>query len=140
MAKRNGTSMQVDLVLTDVEELHVGQCDNGEGLVDLEGVDGALLDTSVLERLGDSKSGSSGELGRVVGGVSPSEDLGNGLQVVLLKGGFGDEDKGGSAVGERRGVCGGDGAVLGLERRSESAGLGLVELVRLVNVPDYSGD
>ena len=140
VAKRNSASVEVDLVLTDVEQLHVGQCDNGEGLVDLEGVDGALLDTSVLERLGDSKSGGGGELGGVVRSVSPAEDLSDGLQVVLLKGSLGNEDKRGSAVRERRGIRGSDSAILGLERRSESACLGLVELDGLVNVPFHSED
>lgn len=128
MAESDGTTVNVDLVLAQVEELHVGERNDGESLVDLESVDSALLDTGVLQSLGDGEGRGGGELGGVLSGVSPSEDLADGLEVVLLESGLGDEDKGGSAVGKRGGVGGGDGSLLGLEAGPQSAGLALVEL------------
>ena len=82
----------------------------------------------MLESLGDGKGGCGGELGGVLCSIAPTENLSNGLQVVLLESGFGDEDKGSSAVRQRRGISRSDGAILGLERGAESAGLGFVEL------------
>ena len=120
--------MQVNLLLAQVEQLHIRKRDNAKGLVDLESVHSALLDASMLEGLGDSEGRCGSELGGVLSGVAPAKNLGDGLQVVLLEGGFGDEDEGGAAVGEGRGVGGGDGAVFGLEGGAKGAGFGLVEL------------
>lgn len=128
MAERNSTTVEVDLVLGDSEKLHVGERDDGEGLVDLEGVDLGLLDTGVGESLGDRERGGGGELGWVLSGVTPAEDLADWLEAQLLQLSLGDEDDGGGAIGERRGVGGGDGAVLWLEDWAEGLGLGLVEL------------
>ena len=115
VAESDGTAVEVDLLLVDVEELHVGEGDDGEGLIDLVGVDLGLGHAGVLESLGDGESGSGGELGGRVGGVGPAEDLSDGLEVVLLDVLLAGVDESGGAVGERGGVGGGDGAVL-LER------------------------
>lgn len=120
--------MKVDLVLADTQDLHVCESNDTKGLVDLKGVDVVLAHACVLQSLGHGKSRCSGELGGVLSSVTPSEDLCNGLQVELLELGLGDENDGGSAIGEGRGVGCGDGAVSGLEDGLERAGLGLVEL------------
>ena len=135
MTKRNGTSVQVHLVLAEVEQLHVGQSDNRESLVDLKSINSALFDASVLESLGDGKRGRGSELGGVLCSITPAKNLSNGLQVVLLESGFGDEDKGSSAIGQGRGISSGHGTVVGLEGGTESAGLGFVELGRISDGP-----
>lgn len=135
VAESHSATVQVDLVLVDVEELHVGEGDNGEGLVDLVGVDLLLGHASVLESLRDGESGCGGELGGCVGSITPAENLSDGLKVVLLDVVLAGEDEGGSAVGERRGVGSSDGAVL-LEDGTESLGLGLVEVAGLVVLVD----
>jgi len=132
VSKRNSTTVEVDFVFRDTQDLHVGQSNNTEGFVDLERVNGRQLDLGVLESLGHGERRRGGEFGWVLLSIAPAQDLANGLQVVLLDGGFGGEDKGGSAIGERRGVRSGDRAIF-LERGSEGACLGLIELVILVN-------
>ena len=127
MTESHSASVEVDLILLDIEDLHVGQSDNAESLVDLESIDGGDLDLGVLQSLGHSQSGSSGEVGRAVLSITPAKDLADGLQTVLLDSLFRGEDKGGGAIGKRRSVGGGDGTIL-LEGRAECAGLGLVEL------------
>ena len=132
MAEGNGTTVEVDLILADSEKLHVGKSDNTESLVDLESINILLLDTGVLESLRHGERGSGGELGRLVSSLTPTQDLSNGLQAELLELGLGNENDGSSTVGERRGVGSGNSAILGLERGSESLGLGLVEVLGLV--------
>ena len=128
MTKRDSATVEVDFVFADFQNLHVCQCDDAESLVDLEGVYSRQIDLSMLQGLGHSKGGSGGELGWVLFGVAPAQNLGNGLQVVLLDGSFRRKDKSGCAVREGRGVGSRDGAVLGLEDRAQSTCLGLVEL------------
>ena len=127
MAKRNGTAVEVDLVLIDTQDLHVGKRDNAEGLVDLESINGRKLDLGVLQSLGHGESGRGGELGGVLLSITPAKDLANGLQAMLLDGLFGGQNKGGSTIRKRRCVGGGNGTIL-LERRAERASLRLVEL------------
>lgn len=132
MAKSYGTSVKVDLVLGDAKNLHVGECNNAEGLVDLESVDGGDVNLGVLQGLRHGQRRRGGELGRVLLSVTPAKDLADGLQAVLLDSLFRSEDEGRRAVGERRGVRSGDGTIL-LEGRTKCAGLGLVEL-QLVSI------
>jgi hypothetical protein len=127
VTERNSTTVEVDLVLLDVQNLHVGKRDDTESLVDLKSINGGQLDLGVLQSLGHRESRCRGELGRILLSITPPKDLANRLQVVLLDGSLGREDKGGSAVGERRGVGRGDGSIL-LEGRANRASLGLVEL------------
>lgn len=47
---------------------------------------------------------------------------------MLFDCGFGGKDEGGCAIGERRGVRGGDGSVFRFEGWAESAGLRFIEL------------
>lgn len=136
MAESDGTTVEVDLVLTDAAELHVGKSDDGEGLVDLESVNGADLDTGVLQSLGHGERGSGGELVRRVSSIAPAPDLSNGLQTVLLDGLLGSEDDGGGTVGERGSVGSGDGTSAGNENGLKRLGLRLVEVLGLVVLVD----
>lgn len=127
MTESHSTSVEVDLVLLDTEDLHVGQRNNAESLIDLESVNLGDVNLGVLEGLGHGKGGGSGELGGVLLSVTPAKDLANGLEAVLLDSLLRSENKGSGAIREGRGVGGGDGTVL-LEGGAECAGLGLVEL------------
>lgn len=99
MAERNGTAVEVDPVLVDTQNLHVGKRDNTEGLVDLESVNGRKLYTGVLQSLGHSERRCGGELGRVLLSITPSKDLANGLEVVFLDSGLGGKDESSGAIG-----------------------------------------
>jgi hypothetical protein len=101
VTKSNGTSVKVDLVFADAQDLHVRQGNDTEGFVDLESINGGELDLGVLQSLGHGQSGGSGELGGVLLSVTPAKDLANGLQSVLLDSFFRGENKGGSTIGER---------------------------------------
>lgn len=136
VAKGDGTAVKVDLVLGDAANLHVRKSDDGEGLVDLESIDSAELNTGVLEGLGHGERGGSGELGGAVSGIAPAHDLANGLQTVLLDGLLGGKDDGGGAVREGRGVGSSDSAGAGDEDGPQSLGLGLVEVLGLVVLVD----
>lgn len=127
MTESHRTSVEVDLVLLDTEDLHVGQRNNAESLVDLESVNVGNVNLGVLQGLGHGQGGGSSELGGVLLSITPAKDLANGLEAVLLDSLLRSEDKGSGAIREGRGVGGGDGTVL-LEGRAECAGLGLVEL------------
>jgi hypothetical protein len=131
VAQRDRTTMKVYLCLVNAKNLHVCECDDTEGLVDLKRVDCALLNSGVLQSLGHGKSWRSGELGGVLCGIAPSNDLANRLEVVLLQRGFRDEYEGGGAIREGRCVRCGDGTILRLEGRAEGAGLGFVELTNV---------
>jgi hypothetical protein len=133
VAKSNRTTVQVDLILAQSQQLHVRERNNGESLIDLERIDGALLDPCVLERLGNSERGSGGELGWVLSCVAPAKNLSNGLQAVLLNCLFRGENQSSGSIGKGRGIGGGDGTVLGLEGRAESARFGFIELCEVVS-------
>jgi len=109
VAHRDGSSMGVNLLYWDSEDLLVRQSNDTESLVDLKVVDVLEGNTSVSEGLGDSKRGGSGELDGLVSSLSPAEDLGYRGEIVFLESGGGDEDDGGGTVGERGSIGGGDG-------------------------------
>ncbi len=127
VTESDSTSVKVDLILCDTKDLHVGQRNNTEGLVDLEGVDGGEVHLGVLQSLGHGQGRSSGELGGVLLSITPAKNLANGLKTVLLDSLFRGENNGSGAIGKWRGVGSSNGTVL-LERRTERAGLCLVEL------------
>lgn len=109
----NSTTVDVDLILGEAEQLHVGQSDNTEGLVDLEGVNRLLGHASVLQSLGDSQGGGGGELAGLLLGITPAADLSDGLQAKLLDLSLGHQDDGSGTVVQR-----------GRVRCSHSAGAG----------------
>lgn len=111
----NCTSVNIDLLSRKVEEFHICESDDAERLVDLECVDGVLGDAGMLESLGDGECWGGCELAGCLGGVSPAENFGDGLEVEFLELGFGDEDDGCGSVVEGGGVRGGDGSGAGDE-------------------------
>lgn len=127
VTESHSTSVEIDLVFLNTEDLHVGQRNNAESLVDLESVNVGNVNLGVPQGLGHGQGGGGGELRGVLLSITPAKDLANGLEAVLLDSLLGSENKGSSAIREGRGVGGGDGTIL-LERRAESAGLGLIEL------------
>ena len=135
VADGDGAAVDVDLFGVDAEDLHVGEGDDGEGLVDLVEVDVLGLEAGVLDGLGDGEGGGDGEALGLALGVAPAEDLGDGLEAELLELGLGDEDDGGGAVVDGGGVGGGDGAVR-LEGGPHGLELGLVEVLDLVVAVD----
>lgn len=138
MAQSDGTAVLVHLLLLDLEDLHVGEGDDGEGLVDLVRVDGLLFHAGVLQRLRDGQGRSGGEPRRRLRRICPAEDLGDGLDVELLELFLAHQQQGGGTVGERGGVGGRDGTALLLEHRPKLGRLGLVEVLRLlVGIDDH---
>lgn len=112
MADGNGAAKDVDLLLGEVEELHVGESNNGESLVDLVVVDILGGKAGVLDGLGDGKRGSGGEESGLVGGVTPAENLGQRLDAELLELGLRNEDNGGSTIVDGSSVGSGNGAAV----------------------------
>ena len=89
----------------------------------------------MLERLGDRADGRGGEFGGLVGEGGVAGDAGDGLEAEPVGDALAGEDQGRGAVGDRGGVGGGDGAVLGeggLERR-DFGGVALGGLLVLVD-------
>lgn len=82
----------------------------------------------MLQSLGDGEGRCGRELGWVLLGVAPAEDLRDGFETVFLDGGLRGKDDSGGAIGEGRGIGRGDSAVGGLEGRLKGASLGFVEL------------
>lgn len=115
VANGNSTTVNVDLVLRKAKQLHVGQSDNAEGLVNLESINGLLGHASVLESLGNSQSRGSSELVGGVSGITPAEDLGNRLEAELLDLSLGNQNVGSGTVVQRGGVGGSHGAGAGNE-------------------------
>jgi hypothetical protein len=101
VTKGNGTSVKVDLVLVDAKDLHVGQRNNTESLVDLESINGGDVNLGVLQSLGYGQSGGSGKFRRVLLSIAPAKDLADRLQAVLLDSLLRGENEGSSSVRER---------------------------------------
>lgn len=101
MADGDGTTVQVDLVFFNTKDLHVGEGNDTEGLVDLESVDSGELHLCVLQSLGHGERRGGGELGGVLLRVTPAEDLSNGLEAVLLDSLLRGKDESSSAIVER---------------------------------------
>lgn len=74
MAEGDGPAVDVDLVLAQAQQLEVGERDDAEGLVDLEGVDGGLLHVRVRERFRDRERRRRREPRGLLRGVAPAED------------------------------------------------------------------
>lgn len=104
MSERDGAAVQIDLLLAQAQELQVGERNDAESLVDLEGVNILNLDVGVLQRLGNRKRGCRRELGRFLRRVAPAEDAGHRRERVGFQKRFRDEEERRCAVGERRSV------------------------------------
>lgn len=131
VANGDGATKDVDIVTREAENLHVGEGNNGESLVDLVEVDVLFGEASVLNGLGDGKSGSDGESLRFTLSVGPAENLGKGLDSELLDLGLGHEDNSGGAIVDGGGVGSGDGTVR-LEGRAHGLELVLVQVLDFV--------
>lgn len=131
VANSNGTTVDVDLVGVEAENLHVGKSNDRESLVNLVEFDLVRGQAGVLDSFGNGKSRSNSESLRLALGVTPAENSGNRLEVELLELSLGDKDDGGGAIVDGGGVGGGDTTVW-LESRAHGLELGLVEVLDLV--------
>lgn len=104
MSKRDGAAVQIDLLFAQAQELQVGERNNAESFVDLEGVNLLNLDVGVLQRLGDRERGCRRELRRFLCRVAPAEDAGQRGERVGFQKRFRHEEERRCAVGERRRV------------------------------------
>jgi hypothetical protein len=128
VSKCNSAAMDVDFLLREAEQLHVGEGDDAECLVDFECVDGVLGDASVLESLGNGLGRGGGELAGLLSGIAPATDLGNGLQVELLQLSLRDENNSRGTVVERGRVGSSHGTRARDERRLDATKLIVVKL------------
>lgn len=137
MADGNGATVDVDLLRRKAEDLHVGESDNREGLVDLVEINVLLLDTGMLDGLGNGDSRGSGKALGLVGGITPTKDLGDGLDTKLLKLSLGDKNNGSGTIVDGGGVGSSDGTILGLEDgtgRLEFLDVEVLDLLITVNL------
>ena len=106
----DGDGAAVDVDLAHVEVQLTGDSDGlrGEGFVGLDEVDIVDGQAGLGHGLtGGGHGADAHDLG-VDAALAPADELGHGLEVVLLHGLAGGEDDGGSAVVDAGGVAGGD--------------------------------
>lgn len=139
VADGDSTAKDVDLFGVEAEDLHVGESNDREGLVDLVVVDVSGGEASVLEGLGDGEGRGGSEALRFLSGVAPAEDLGEGLDAELLDLGLGHEDDGSSAVVDGGGVGSGNGTAIRLESGAHDLELLDVEVLNLIVAVDLHG-
>lgn len=123
MTQSNGTTVQVGLGTVQSKNLLNRQVLGSKGLVDLDQVHILQVQASLLEGALNGGDGADTHDAGLDGGDVPRDDLGQGLQSVLLDGVLRGNNDGTSSVANARGVTGSDGAIL-LEDRRE-----LVELL-----------
>ena len=131
MAERGGAAIDVDLVVRNAEVVHRDHRDAGERLVDLEQVDIVFRPAGLGHHLLQRRDGGGGELGRLVGVGGVGDDPRDRGQAELVGDALPGQHQRGGAVRNRRGVGGGDRAVLGeggLQRR-DFGGVGLARLL-----------
>ena len=106
----DGDRAAVDVDLAHVEAELTGNSDGlgREGFVGLDEVDIVDGQAGLLHGLTGSGHGADAHDLRVDAALAPADELGHGLEVVLLHGLAGSEDDGGSAVVDAGGVTGGD--------------------------------
>ena len=106
----DGNRAAVDVDLAHVEAELTGNSDGlgREGFVGLDEVDIVDGQAGLLHGLTGSGHGADAHDLRVDAALAPADELGHGLEVVLLHGLAGSEDDGGSAVVDAGGVTGGD--------------------------------
>lgn len=104
----NGAAEHVDCLGVKVQQLDVGQGNNGEGLVDFVELDLIGGQTGVLNGLGNGQRRGGRELLGRVRGISPAKNLGDGLDAQLLQLGLRDEDHSRSTVINGGGIGSGD--------------------------------
>ncbi len=119
MAQGGGAAVDVDLLVRQLEVGHGGHGDHREGLVDFVEVHVLGLPAGLGEEVLQRAHGGGGEPVRLLRVLAVGDDARQRFDAELFSGGCAHQHHGGRAVGNRRGVGGGDGAVLlegGLER------------------------
>src|SRR5205807_4237701 len=106
--ERHGATVDVDPVLVHAELLGRVQGDGGEGLVDLVEVEGGGVDAELRRRLGGGVGGLGREGGIRAGDHAVGNDRGEDREAVPLRPLPAGDDEGSGAVGDLRGVGGGD--------------------------------
>ncbi|KAI6748131.1 hypothetical protein HG531_008673 [Fusarium graminearum] len=138
VADGNGTTVDVNLVRVKAEDLHVGEGNGREGLVDLVVLNLLGGQAGVLDSLGNSQSRSDSETLRLTLSITPTKNLGNGLKVELLELGLRNEDNGGGTIVDGGSVGSSDGTVR-LESRAHGLELVNVQVLDLVVTLDLDG-
>jgi hypothetical protein len=138
VANGNGTTKDVNLLRLKTEDLHVGEGNGREGLVDLVVLDLLSGQTGVLDGLGNGQSRSNSETLRLTLSITPTKDLGNGLEVELLELGLRNEDNSGGTIVDGGSVGSSDGTVR-LESRAHGLELVNVQVLDLIITLDLDG-
>lgn len=112
MSEGNSTTLGVNLLGIELQDVHAVQSLTGEGFVEFIDIDIGGLETSLLEGLGDSESGADthdlrGDTSDGVG--DPSGDDG---KTELFSGGSSGQEDGSSTIGDLGGVTGSGDTVL----------------------------
>src|SRR5699024_7300029 len=108
VTQRDGAAPRVDLVLVQLQLTDDREGLGGEGLVDLDGVDGTEVPAGALEHLAGGRDRAEAHDLRGQARVGVRDDPGTRLETVLLDGRLAHhEDRGGTVV-EGGGVAGGD--------------------------------
>mmetsp|Transcript_16365 Transcript_16365/g.34166 ORF Transcript_16365/g.34166 Transcript_16365/m.34166 type:complete len:311 (+) Transcript_16365:265-1197(+) len=131
VADGHGTTMHVDLGVVEVKQVHVREGHNRKRFINLVEINIARRHASMSEGLGHRERRRGGELNRVLLRIGVASDAGDRRNAEL--GGLvcRHEHHGSGAVVNRRGVGGGDRALLH-ERRSEACDLFNLGGVRLL--------
>src|SRR5690606_4144983 len=106
MAHRNRTAIDVDLVVRNIERLHVAQHDRSEGFVELEQVDVRDLHVGFFKQLLGHVDRAGQHDGRFRTDIGEGADAGAWLEAHRLAGALGAEQYGGSAVNDARRIAG----------------------------------
>src|SRR3954454_23911852 len=106
VAERDRATVDVDLVLVDLEHPHGVDRDRREGLVDLPEVHVAGLLADLLERLHRRLGGSPGEIGEIVGDLAIGQHSRDRALAILLRPLVRGDDHGAGAVVHTRRVAG----------------------------------
>ena len=101
MAERAGAAVDVDLLVRQAEVAHRRHGDDGEGLVDLEQIDGIRAPAGLLEQLFQRADRRGGEIFRRGGVGRMRDDAREGRCAALLGFAFAHHDERRGAVGDR---------------------------------------
>ncbi|MND80576.1 hypothetical protein D3C80_723490 [compost metagenome] len=137
MAQGASATMDVDLVVRQVQVLHRRQGDHGKGFVDFEQIDLGQAPASALDQLVDGADRCGGEQRRGIGERRVPMDHRQRLQTLLLGLGTAHQHQRCSTIGDRAGVGRGHRAAVA-EGRLELRDLVQASLGRLLVVADQA--
>jgi len=106
MAHGDGAAVDVDLVVRNVEGLHVAQHDGGEGFVELEKVDIGKGHAAALQELFGDVDRAGQHQRRVGADIGEGLDAAARLQAHALAARLGAEQHGGSAIDDAGRIAG----------------------------------